>query len=99
MRRPNTIGSEWAPILKRSNVCMQRALRGCIAKGPGWRKPAGLANHRTHDVGAWLSTGPHVRLLLVGPSANTHWVLIQLHNMEARFIVTLAQEPLCNQPP
>ena len=25
VRRPNTIGSEWAPILKRSNVCMQRA--------------------------------------------------------------------------
>ncbi len=25
-------GSEWAPILKRSNVCMQRALRGCHPK-------------------------------------------------------------------
>ena len=30
VRQPNTIGSECAPILKRSNVRMQRALTGCI---------------------------------------------------------------------
>ena len=26
MRRPSTIGNEWLPILKRSNVRMQRAI-------------------------------------------------------------------------
>ena len=30
VRRPNTIGSECDPNLKRNNVRMQRALRGCI---------------------------------------------------------------------
>ena len=29
VRRPSTTGNEWLPILKRSNVRMQRALRGC----------------------------------------------------------------------
>ena len=74
MRRPNTIGSEWAPILKRSKVCMQRALRGSITKGPGWRKPAGLADHRTYvqrvafPAGQVLGAHVHTRPFLTGRS-------------------------------
>ena len=39
VRRANTIGNEWLPILRcRLNVRMQRALTGCITKRPGSHK-------------------------------------------------------------
>ena len=45
MRRPTTSANEWVPILKRSDVRMQQALRGCINTGLDCCNPAGLASH------------------------------------------------------
>ena len=61
VRRPSTAGNEWLPFLKRSNVRMQRALSGCITKGPGCRNPAGLANHHTYVHSVASSDGPVIR--------------------------------------
>ena len=49
---------QWLPILKHNNVRMQRGLRGCITKGPGCHKYAGLANHRTYVQSVASSDGP-----------------------------------------
>lgn len=44
----NPVGNQCAPIRKCSNVCMLRALRGCINNAPCCRNLAGPAVHRKY---------------------------------------------------
>ena len=46
---------------------MQRALRGCISRAPGCRRPAGLATHRTYVQRVAFSDG-HVLGQMPTPS-------------------------------